>query len=627
MTCKYCHNFTGEDDFTVRGKIRDLYQSATDGCTTCQLARQATRELLQDQTTSDSEYIIWTSRLADRADVVQPEGSEQWGLSLRVETGNEFFDVSFYTIADAPNPWNKVPVEEHVPTTTNSQDSYLFATSNLSWCVDGHEACRSSASDFVPTRLLAVGAEGDTSVRVVEARWLSVDKYLALSHCWGPPETITTRLTQATYDRYTTDIPLSELPKTFHDAVNCTRALGCEYIWIDSLCIIQNNKEDWLREAATMCQVYENALLTLAAASSSNGSGGLFYRPRRVELSGYDMSIGAPYSIFARLEIDHHYFHLPLTKRAWVMQERLLAPRTLYFTDQELVWECRQENSCQCTPLGGGGFTEQEADFPRALKFPPSMEGLSPQWAWHDVVGIYSRLDMTKPGDKLIAIDGVAQFMKRTRESRYWAGLWEDSFISDLLWTVAVGDSWSTRPLRPTDWRAPTWSWASVDRQVAYQEMVEQSGRAPKLEVVRWPRDPDSGFSAWKAPGPGSRVTLRGVVVETTVGAADMVVGTSPCLRADTEEWQPSPGHTKASEPLFCLRMMQGELGLMSLALRRVSSGGTGLYERFGVLVYEGEVDEEVRYLDMSTRRGTWVVKGGFPVWWKDGEVKEVTIV
>jgi hypothetical protein len=626
--CRFCHNFTADEDIDVRGKIRDLYQSATNGCTTCQAARQAVRELIQDQPSPDSEYIIWSSRLAEMTDRVQPEGSDQWGLYLRVEIGDDFFDISFYALEDNPSPWNKVPVQKHVPVTTNSAESYSYATSSLSWCVDGHEACNSSKSDFVPTRLLAVGAEGDASVRVVEAGWLSVDKYFALSHCWGPPETITTRLTKATYDRYTTDIPLGELPKTFHDAVNFTRALGCEYIWIDSMCIIQNDKDDWNREAATMCQVYENALLTLAAASSSNGGGGLFYRPHRMESSGYDERTGSSYSLFARLEIDHHFFHFPLMKRAWVMQERLLAPRTLYFASQELVWECRQENHCQCTP-GAGGFTEQEVDFPRALKFQPTMDGLSPQWLWHDVVGIYSRLDITKPGDKLIAIDGVAQFMRRSREARYWAGLWEDSFVPDLLWKVSVADSRSEKPLRPEKWRAPTWSWASVDRQVAYEEGVELSARAPKLEIVRWPRDPDNGFSVWKTPGPDSHITLRGVVVETTVGEADVVIGTTPCLRADSEEWQPSPGHTKDTEPLFCLRTMEGEPGLMSLALRRSTCGGRGLYERFGVLVFEGDVDQKYIVWNSRTRgnRKFMPMTSGFPVWWKDGQVREVTIV
>lgn len=518
-----------------------------------------------------------------------------------------------------------VPVYKHLPINTDSEESYAFAASALGECLNGHETCNNREDEFVPTRLLDVGKEGDAIVRIVHSRELSSDTYIALSHCWGPPETITTKLTRSNYVSYSRGVWFDDLPKTFRDAVTFTRALGCGYLWIDSMCIIQDDEEDWRQEAATMCQVYENSLITLAAASSSSGRGGLFYQFPRIEQSGIDANSDQPYTIFARSDMNHLFFDFPLMNRAWVMQERLLAPRTLYFTSQELVWECRTSTNCQCTP-DAGGFVEKSLEFPRSLKLSPDMAGVSPQVIWHQVVSVYSRLKMTMPSDKLIAIHGVAQFMNRVRTCRYLGGVWEDSFAQDLLWAVGPSDVWSEKPLRPEEWRAPTWSWASVEREVTYNDDIEQSALERSLEVVRWPHIPKG--VCWETSSSESQFTLRGVLVQTTVGEADIVVGSTPCLRADANDWNPSPGYTKDTEPLYCLRMMESEKAIYSLALRKVHSREGNVFERHGILVFEGDPTENNMVWNPRTVKSRFdrPLTKGYPVWWKEGVVADVTI-
>lgn len=97
--CKFCHNFSGDSNLQLQHKIRSLYQSADNGCTTCQIARRAIQDLVQVQPSLESNYIIWVSSLGARTDMAQPETSTQWGLYLRVQENNEHFDISFYTLA------------------------------------------------------------------------------------------------------------------------------------------------------------------------------------------------------------------------------------------------------------------------------------------------------------------------------------------------------------------------------------------------------------------------------------------------------------------------------------------------------------------------------------------------
>jgi hypothetical protein len=137
-------------------------------------------------------------------------------------------------------------------------------------CTNVHEKCKKDGLSQLPTRVLDVS---DDQVRLYESK-RELEPYLTLSHCWGKTQIITT--TTITKEERIKEIPWSSLSKTFQDAITVTRHLGFRYIWIDSLCIIQDDKHDWDMEAANMALVYKGSQLTIAATSSKDGTGGCF---------------------------------------------------------------------------------------------------------------------------------------------------------------------------------------------------------------------------------------------------------------------------------------------------------------------------------------------------------------
>ncbi|RSL66505.1 hypothetical protein CEP54_003700 [Fusarium duplospermum] len=406
----------------------------------------------------------------DRTDMLHPPDSTEWEMSLRIEKEPFIIehDILIHAVPEQPSPWKKVPLLDDHPTSTDSEESCAFALDALKECLDNHSLCENATEGFLPTRLVEVQ---ETSVRVVLSRDLdpAQTKYLALSHCWGPPESITAQLNDETYEEYTKEIPAAALPKTFKDAVAITRKLGYKYIWIDSLCIIQHNVECWIKEGSQMCQIYENSLLTLAAASSSSGQGGLFYSSPKVEITGTIPESGQEYRLFARFNFNHRFFDYPLMN--------------------QLVWECRTCNICQCSPIRGG-FQAQVYGFPDNSKLQPAEAHLDTSALvskWYEVVEIYTHLKLTHPGDKLMAIDGIAQYMAPMRESQHFAGLWVDSFATDLSWAT---DSFDDERGRVPEWRArhglgPRWkprSFGMPKRHQAVLRLTSKSRSGPSTE-------------------------------------------------------------------------------------------------------------------------------------------------
>jgi hypothetical protein len=139
---------------------------------------------------------------------------------------------------------------------------------------------------LLPTRVLDVGEPFQHSgvIKLVESGGFQVDRYIALSHCWGKSHRIKT--TKTTLEEHKRGIPLCRLPATFQDAIECARRFGVRWLWIDTLCIIQDDETDWVREAAQMGAIYTNAYLTLSAAASTDDSSGMF--PDMDERIGFD---------------------------------------------------------------------------------------------------------------------------------------------------------------------------------------------------------------------------------------------------------------------------------------------------------------------------------------------------
>lgn len=244
--------------------------------------------------------------------------------------------------------------------------SSKWAQERLADCVSSHEPCKSQSGDnFLPTRLINLepGWEG-LDVRLEDGHSVqSGSSYIALSYCWGKqiPDCLTTVETLA---RNKLRIPWDKLPLTFQDAAAFTRSLGIQYLWIDSICIIQQDEEDWQREAGKMYAVYKNSYLTLAALAGHDSTYGL-----------RTMSIEQGSALLAELRIAqtkyplyvrrNHYLdsvsgdnikgsfkdicrRYPLLSRAWAYQERTVSPRVMFFTESEMIFQCLGNAECEC---------------------------------------------------------------------------------------------------------------------------------------------------------------------------------------------------------------------------------------------------------------------------------------
>ncbi|KAL0936126.1 heterokaryon incompatibility protein [Colletotrichum truncatum] len=231
---------------------------------------------------------------------------------------------------DAPSPTNEfllktIPpaskwltecIAKHPSCDKKARHSTVFCTDNSLLISD------LEGEGLMATRLLTFSlhptTEGEDRVRLALSESLSADtQYVALSHRWGTGETCCTER-QNLDDMVQNGILTSQLPATFRDAVHVTRGLGFSHIWVDSLCIIQDDKEDWKREAQRMAIIYDNAVCTIAAMDGLDSDAGL------VNQTPEHKSVGV------------------LDSRAWVCQERMISPRSLMFTSGSVSWECRK---------------------------------------------------------------------------------------------------------------------------------------------------------------------------------------------------------------------------------------------------------------------------------------------
>jgi hypothetical protein len=229
-------------------------------------------------------------------------------------------------------------------------------------CVYEHPTCCLRDQELeLPTRLVELESTGSRiSARLVSGSDLALKtRYTTLSHCWGNVPFFT--LTEGNLEQMQQSIPVDRLTRVFQDAMSITLQLGEKYIWIDSLCIIQDSPGcvDWLAESAKMNTIYGNSFLNLAATGFPDGGRPLIpERPRKFEFP--EMVLGQKYRIVSANDWDRQVSQAPLHRRAWVLQEQVLAPRILHFTPEQLFWECRMR--CYSEDIAQGQYLSMTAD-------------------------------------------------------------------------------------------------------------------------------------------------------------------------------------------------------------------------------------------------------------------------
>lgn len=216
----------------------------------------------------------------------------------------------------------------------------------LGSCDEHHPACKAAVSLSLPTRLIDVGSGIEPKIKLYETGPGDDMRYMALSHPWGEPPHFCTYKDDV--ETYKGNIEFSKLPATFQDAVTVTRELGVRYLWIDSICIIQGPDGDFAQQSQRMEDVFSQAYCILAASSARGQEDG-FLKPRKkrdyIQLERNNKP-AVCVSEFVD-DFDRYVLKSPLNQRGWVLQERALARRTIYFTSEQTFWECGSGVQCE----------------------------------------------------------------------------------------------------------------------------------------------------------------------------------------------------------------------------------------------------------------------------------------
>lgn len=344
-----------------------------------------------------------------------------------------------------------------ISTQPDSDECFAFIDDRIQNCCTLHSNCKRSTLTPLPKRVLNIGSGFGDAIKLVESSSIQA-AYIALSHCWGGHQPIKTTL--SSMPQMQTGIEWHSLSRVFQDAITVSRRLGIEWIWIDSLCIIQDSKSDWEIESAKMCDYYSNAYLNISASSSKNGTIPFLHKrdsqwqPKSFPFKCND---GQEIEVLARRHTGSSMAQLvedlsPLASRAWCWQENVLSTRVIHYTQSELIFECKSE------------VVSEDGSKPRAFYSMGLAQKLSggdnkktnPYRCWHDLIESYSIRKLTFMGDKLPAVSGVAKYMQDATSSAYLAGLWKDNLPMDLCWSVDYVST-STSPIfQPETYIAPS---------------------------------------------------------------------------------------------------------------------------------------------------------------------------
>ena len=414
-----------------------------------------------------------------------------------------------------------------------------YAKSWVQDCLSKHDICNADHNASLghaerPKRVLELTIDRDTVLR--QSSELSQPfLYVTLSHMWGAHPEQQLQLSQSRLEEFQTAIPEEELSEVYRTAIKMTLDLGYRYLWIDSLCILQDSSEDWSSEATRMGVIYRNAVCSLSFLYPPEmGVNPLHDRRakspcifRRATLSGPGLIARPSPAFFTKYgnfqygkallpKIEHwgkywewlDWTKWPLFSRAWVLQERLLCRRHIVVIGYDhLLFECSEY---QCDELIG---QLREEHYPHEKVTEPTKKSFSAlQYTehpldsfvpWFETIYCYRAKRLTRESDRIIAHAGVARVFETTNRLTYLAGMFLEHMPHTLLWH---GDKFAARDadsvisqelgvdkIEALDIKAPSWSWFALPTQVeisndniTYDDTMNVSIFLPPTPAFSW---------------------------------------------------------------------------------------------------------------------------------------------
>ena len=345
-------------------------------------------------------------------------------------------------------------------------------------CMKSHAHCRSDTerSKKIPARLIEINITNQIpSLRIIETSGQLPEKreYMTLSYCWGNSQFLT--LQTKDEQQLKNGLTFETLPKVFQDAIHIAGRFQIKYLWIDSLCILQDSHNDWISESCKMRDIYRGSFLTIAATGATDPYKGCFRdrNPSLVEPIKFCVSKKTlEYrTIFDRNEMERAIYDSPLSKRAWALQERLLSPRVLHFGENQMIWDCNEMSACEACPGGVQPIVRPFLSSVDECQLTTEHKDFL-QNVWSPIVESYSMGGLTKFSDKCFALSGIADEAQSLFGGTYIAGLWRENFEAQLLWYIHPSRNNVTAAAsykRPTTYVAPSWSWLSVDGPISLE--------------------------------------------------------------------------------------------------------------------------------------------------------------
>jgi len=324
--------------------------------------------------------------------------------------------------------------------------------------------------------VIDVGPPDGSQEPFLQASTAHVRNWITLSHCWGVIQPLKT--TRESFSSHRKILQYNTLPTLFRDAVETVRIMGYRYLWIDSLCIIQDSKEDWQKEVSKMGEVYKNCVFMISAEFCHDHTESFFSLAAEKDYvvqgchSPARGFCGSIYTYHTTNKDAERLARGVLQTRAWALQEDILSPRTMKWTQEQLVWECRTTTLSEEIPgldaLDAHGFMGHEnlkaiclsKDILQNRK--QRLEAVDTGWyhdplvLWYRVVQIFCQRHISFSADVFPAISGIAKEVARHTGFEYRAGIWAQDFHNGLMWTTDGSQQ------KSKDYVGPTWTWASA---------------------------------------------------------------------------------------------------------------------------------------------------------------------
>lgn len=392
-------------------------------------------------------------------------------------------------------------------TSWESASSIPEVESDHTWSEADVEIDRSIESlvTKLPRRLIDLQPSNLDSgqIRIVETTNVMLS-YATLSYCWGTIHNKTWLTEKGNLHKRTSAFNIESMPKTVREAFIITSRLGFRYIWVDALCIVQDDAAEWARESANMGNIYHESVVTIVASSSRSAEQGCFntrsrshfdkfinlYRIENVLKDGAASSIFVYQSVRPDLSI-HEITEGPWSRRGWTYQEQIFARRILYMSESQLFWDCEH---CHSTEDGLGilEHRERKNSVNPILRLQGPLNGVALLELWYtDVVREYSGRALTFSSDRLAALSGLAKAVHLKKGVEYLAGIWKDSVLTGLLWRRTGAGS------KAEAYRCPSWSWLSQDSGVTY-ELAHGRWLPGQLARRRFHGSMDIRCSSWE---------------------------------------------------------------------------------------------------------------------------------